>query len=60
VESSERIPRETFEHIIRGEFTKGNMKTKKHFITSRGKSMLNRKLSDFAKALEYILFLTKS
>jgi hypothetical protein len=59
MESSEGIPRETSEYI-RGEFTKGNMKTKKYFITSKGRSMVNRRLSGFAKALEYILFLIKS
>jgi hypothetical protein len=59
MESSEGITREMSEYI-RGEFTKWNMKAKNNFITSKGRSMVNRRLSGFAKALEYILFLINS
>jgi PadR family transcriptional regulator PadR len=48
------------EGILRAEFSKGNMRSKKYFLTSQGKKEYEKKLEEFVKALKFILTFVKS
>ncbi len=43
------------EGIIRAEFMKGNMKTKRYSITQEGKQIIEKRINEFIEAEEYIL-----
>ena len=45
--------------ILRAEFGRGNMRTKKYFVTPKGKEVVERKLDGFTRAIEYILLFVK-
>lgn len=47
------------EGILRAEFSKGDMRTKRYSFTPEGREIAQRKLEEFAKAMEYVLVLLK-
>jgi PadR family transcriptional regulator PadR len=47
------------EGVLRAEFGRGNMRTKKYFVTPKGKEVVQKKLDGFVKAIEYILLFVK-
>jgi PadR family transcriptional regulator PadR len=47
------------EGIIRAEFIKGDMRSKKYSITQEGRRIIQRRRDEFIKAMESILMLVK-
>ncbi len=43
------------EGIIRAEFTKGDMRTKRYHITQEGKQIIDKRIDEFIEEEEYIL-----
>ena len=47
------------EGILRAEFSKGDMRTKKYSFTPKGKEITQKKMDEFTKAMETVLALIK-